>query len=121
MRYTKKTVVSATLYYGIFHWERIQIVCLIQCLADSKESINVYFNPFLLVKKTQNFSEISFNYHNISQTSISSFILAKSLVQYMVECLLHFCVINVQFDSEKKSFSKCSENSLCPCGLSLLI
>lgn len=62
MRYTKKTVVSATLYYGIFHWERIQIVCLIQCLADSKESINVYFNPFLLVKKKKKRHKISQKY-----------------------------------------------------------
>lgn len=55
MRYAKKAVVSSTSYYGIFHWERIQIVCLIQCLGDSKESINVYFNPFLFLKKNTKF------------------------------------------------------------------
>lgn len=117
-----RKLISATLFYGIFHREINQIVDLIQCLAHSKKSINViHFSPL----QYQIFSEISFNYHNVSQTSISRFRTSREpgSIRGRALCIFITSVFkSCTSNSERKSFSKCSEQSLwLPGGLSLLI
>lgn len=107
-----RKLISATLSYGIFHQEIIQTVGLIQCLAHSKKSINViHFSPL----QYQIFSEISFKYHSISQPSISRFRTSRepgSIHRRALCSLITSMFKSCTSDSERKSFSKYSEQSL---------